>query len=127
MKRLIPLLACLLLSWGAATPAAPATPEASPRSPQEIQGVFDRHRAPLQRIFMRYQQRMPLEQVLRLELRFTVAPDGQVSEPAVVSSTYGDRELEAAVRSWLVGLRFEPRDVPATVVDRYPLLYHPAR
>lgn len=124
MKMPIPLLSSLLL---AGLTAAAVAQEAAPRSDAEIQGVFDRNRAPLQRIFMKYQQRMPLEQVLRLELRFTVAPDGTVGEPAVLSSTYGDRELEALVRSWLGGLRFEARDGPAAVVERYPLVYHPAR
>ncbi|MDM4768718.1 hypothetical protein [Solimonas sp. SE-A11] len=125
MKTFVSLFFALLLSWSAAAPAVAAG--AATRSPQEVQDVFDRNRAPLQRIFMKYQQRMPLEQVLRLELRFTVAPDGRVSEPAVVSSTYGDRELEGMVQAWLSGLRFEARDVPAVVIDRYPLMYHPAR
>lgn len=124
MKTLLPLFFALLLPWSAAVPAAG---DAATRSPQEVQGVFDRNRAPLQRIFMKYQQRMPLEQVLRLELRFTVAPDGRVSEPAVLTSTYGDRELEGLVQDWLRGLRFEAREVPAMVIDRYPLVYHPAR
>lgn len=124
MKTLLALLFTLLLSWSAAAAAVDA---AATRGPQEVQGVFDRNRAPLQRIFMKYQQRMPLEQVLRLELRFTVSPDGRVSEPVVLSSTYGDRELEGQVQDWLRGLRFEARDVSATIVDRYPLMYHPAR
>lgn len=124
MKPLLALLFALLLSWSAAVPAVEKT---ATRGPEEVQAVFDRNRAPLQRIFMKYQQRMPLEQVLRLELRFTVASDGRVSEPVVLSSTYGDRELEGLVQDWLRSLRFEARDIPATIVDRYPLVYHPAR
>ncbi|AXQ27553.1 hypothetical protein D0B54_02160 [Solimonas sp. K1W22B-7] len=123
MKALAPVLLALLALLAAPAGAAPAPA----RSPGEIQGVFDRNRAPLQRILLKYQQRMPLEQVLRLELRFTIAPDGQLSEPAVQSSTYGDRELEAMLLNWLRGLRFEARPVPAQTVERYPLLYPPVR
>ena len=115
--------AALLLAFWSALALAGDTP----RSDREIQQLIDQNRAPLQRIFLKYQQRMPLEQVLRLELRFTIAPDGQVSEPAVQSSTYGDKELEAQLLAWLKGLRFEPRAVPAYTVERYPLLYNPPR
>lgn len=124
MRTLVPVLLALLAFL--ALPAL-AEPAGAARSPQEIQGVFDHNRAPLQRILLKYQQRMPLEQVLRLELRFTIAPDGQVSAPAVQSSTYGDKELEAMLLNWLRGLRFEARAVPAQTVERYPLMYQPVR
>lgn len=116
------LAALLLALWSVLAAAGDA-----PRSDREIQAAIDLNRAPLQRIFLKYQQRMPLEQVLRLELRFTIAPDGQVSEPVVQSSTYGDKELEALLLRWVEGLRFEARPVPAYTVERYPLLYNPPR
>lgn len=116
------LAALLLALWSVLALAGDA-----PRSDREIQQLIDQNRAPLQRIFLKYQQRMPLEQVLRLELRFTITPDGQVSEPSVQSSTYGDKELEALLLAWLKGLRFEARTVPAYTVERYPLLYTPPR
>lgn len=126
---LLPVLLLALAGAAAAaeqgqpSPAAAAIAEA--RNMQEIQAGFERGRAGLTRIFLRHMKRMPREQVLNMELGFTIEPDGRVSEASVQATNFGDPELDAEIVAHLRKLRFPPRAVPAYSVARYPVRFVP--
>ncbi|MEN8161571.1 MAG: AgmX/PglI C-terminal domain-containing protein, partial [Myxococcota bacterium] len=94
------------------------------RTDEEIQIVFDRHKAALYRLYNRELRNDP---TLRgqLVLRLTIDPDGSVSFCEIQAATLDAPELGAQVVTRVRGFDFGAKDVPAVTI-LYPIDFLPA-
>jgi len=124
MNLLVRLLWLGLLALLAAGPvAAQDDIRALTRTKEEIQAAIGAGGAGFGRLFLDYLRRQPQASSGRLVVSFTVAPDGQVTEAAIVSSPFADPELEAGVLAQFRQLRFEGRQVPEFTHPGFPLYF----
>ena len=95
------------------------------RTDEEIQIVFDRHKAALYRIYNRELRRDP---TLRgqLVLRMTIEPDGSVSLCEVQSSDMRAPKLSAQVVGRVKTFDFGAKDEIPAITILYPIDFLPA-
>jgi hypothetical protein len=94
------------------------------RTDEEIQIVFDRHKASLYRLYNRELRRDPTLQG-KIILRLTIEPDGSVSMSMVQSTEINAPELSAQVAERVRGFDFGAKAVPAVTIV-YPIDFLPA-
>ncbi len=95
------------------------------RTDEEIQIVFDRHKAALYRLYNRALRQNP---TLRgqMVLKLTIEPDGSVSACAVESSDMKAPKLSAQVVSRVKTFDFGAKDGVAAITILYPIDFLPA-
>ncbi len=124
MTRLAAILAMALLALaGNGQLAAQDDILAMTRTREEIQAAILADRAAFGRLFMDYLRRQPQASSGRMLVSFTVAPDGQVSEAAIVASPFADPGLEADVLAQFRRLRFQAREVPPFTHPGFPVYF----
>ncbi|AXQ27554.1 TonB family protein [Solimonas sp. K1W22B-7] len=124
MRRLARVLAAGLLALAGTGPvAAQDDILAMTRTKEEIQAAIGADRAAFGRLFMDYLRRQPRASSGRMLVSFTVAPDGQVSEAAIVASPFADAPLEAGVVAQFQRLRFQAREVPVFTHPGFPVYF----
>jgi hypothetical protein len=94
------------------------------RTDEEIQIVFDRHKAALYRLYNRELRRDPTLQG-KIVLRLTIEPDGSVSMSTVQSTEINAPELARQVADRVRSFDFGAKDVPAITIV-YPIDFLPA-
>jgi outer membrane biosynthesis protein TonB len=109
---------------GSGRPLAGGGPSAS-RTDEEIQIVFDRHKAALYRLYNRALRQNPLLRG-QIVLRLTIEPDGSVSLCEVKSSDMKAPELAKSVAARVKGFDFgEKKGIPPVTIV-YPIDFLPA-
>lgn len=96
------------------------------RTIEEIQLTFDRAKSAWYSIFDRAARQNPNIGVGKVVVSLTIAPDGSVTECHVVSSSYGDAELENKLVQRIKLLNFGAKNVPSFTYPNYPLNYIPS-
>ncbi|WP_341919353.1 AgmX/PglI C-terminal domain-containing protein [Hydrocarboniphaga effusa] len=109
---------------GAAGTASGAGPAAT-RTPQEIQLVFDRNKTAFFALFNRAARSNPNMGAGTIVMRLTIQADGSVSDCALVSSSFGDPELEEKILQRVRLMNFGAKNVGVFVYPNYPLAYLP--
>jgi TonB family protein len=94
------------------------------RTDEEIQIVFDRHKAALYRLYNRELRKNPTLQG-QMVLRLRIEPDGSVTLCEVKSSDMRAPELSAQVVARVRTFDFGAKDVPAITI-LYPIDFLPA-
>lgn len=96
----------------------------SGRTDEEIQIVFDRHKAALYRLYNRELRRDP---TLRgqMVLRIRIEPDGSVTLCELQATDMNSAELSAQVLDRVRTFNFGPKEVPAVTI-LYPIDFLPA-
>lgn len=109
---------------GADRPTAGGGGASAGRTDEEIQIVFDRHKAALYRLYNRELRRDP---TLRgqMVLRIRIEPDGGVSLCELQGTDMNAPELMAQVLERVRSFNFGPKDVPVVTV-LYPIDFLPA-
>jgi len=95
------------------------------RTDEEIQIVFDRHKAQLYRLYNRELRKNPTLQG-QIVLRITIEPDGSVSASAVQSSDMDAPRLSAQVAGRVKGFDFGAKDGIPAITILYPIDFLPA-
>ena len=108
----------------AAIGRSPAAVPASGRTDEEIQIVFDRHKAALYRLYNRELRRNPTLQG-QMILRLRIEPDGSVSLCELQSSDMKAPKLAAQVVGRVKTFDFGAKDVPPVTIV-YPIDFLPA-
>lgn len=93
------------------------------RSEEEIALVFDRNKGAIYAIYTRALRDRP-ELKGKLVLELTIAPGGDITKCAVVSSELGDAELERKLVARIKLFRFEAKDVGTITVSK-PIDFFP--
>lgn len=96
------------------------------RTLEEIQLAFDRAKAAFYIIFDRAARNNPNITTGKIVVSLTIAPDGAVTDCHVVSSTFGDADLEAKVVQRVKLINFGAKDVPVFTYPNYPINYLPS-
>jgi TonB family protein len=94
------------------------------RSREEIELVFDRNKGAIFALYNRALRSDPTLQG-KLVLRLTIAPSGEVTSCAVVSSELANPEMEQKLVQRVLMFRFEARDVEAVTTTK-PIDFFPA-
>jgi len=95
------------------------------RTDEEIQIVFDRHKAALYRLYNRELRRDPTLKG-QMVLRLTIEPDGSVSLCEVQSSDMKAPELSAQVVERVKGFDFGAKEGISAITILYPIDFLPA-
>jgi hypothetical protein len=95
------------------------------RTDEEIQIVFDRHKASLYRLYNRELRKNPTLKG-QMVLRMTIEPDGSVSMCEVKSSDLDSPALSKSVASRVRGFDFGAKDGIPAVTIVYPIDFLPA-
>lgn len=96
------------------------------RTLEEIQLAFDRAKSAFYIIFDRAARANPNITTGKIVVSLTIAPDGSVTDCHVVSSTFGDPDLENKVVQRVKLLNFGAKDVPTFTYPNYPINYLPS-
>lgn len=96
------------------------------RTLEEIQLTFDRSKTAFYAIFNRAQRENAGMGAGKIVVSLTIAPDGAVTDCHVVSSTFGDADLEAKVVQRVKLINFGAKDVPVFTYPNYPINYLPS-
>ncbi len=96
------------------------------RTLEEIQLAFDRTKSAFYQIFDRAARSNPNISTGKIVVSLTIAPDGSVTDCHVVSSTFGDPELEGKVVARVKLINFGAKDVPVFTYPNYPINYLPS-
>ena len=94
---------------------------AAGRSYEEINAAFDRAKSAFNSIYMRRDNEVGLGSTGTIVVSFMIEPDGSVTDCKLVSSTFGDAELESKIVQRVKLLNFGAKAVPAFPVTRYPI------
>ena len=94
------------------------------RSREEIEMVFDQNKGAIYALYSRALRKNPALRG-KLVLRLTIAPDGQVTDCAVVSSELNEPGFEKRLIQRVKLFRFESKDV-AVVTTTKPIDFFPA-
>ena len=95
------------------------------RSFEQIQKVFDGAQGSFYAIFNRAARDNPGIGAGKIIVDLTIAPDGSVTDCKLVSSTFGDDELEKKILARVRLLNFGARAVPVFHYPNYPINYLP--
>lgn len=96
------------------------------RTLEEIQLTFDRNKGAFYAIFTRAMRDNPNIGAGKIVVSITIQPDGSVSNCTLVSSSFGDPELEQKVISRVLLLNFGPKAVPVFTYPNYPINFLPS-
>ena len=96
------------------------------RTLEEIQLAFDRAKSAFYIIFDRAARANANISTGKIVVSLTIAPDGSVTDCRVVSSTFGDPDLENKVVQRVKLLNFGAKDVPTFTYPNYPINYLPS-
>ncbi|WP_374679599.1 AgmX/PglI C-terminal domain-containing protein, partial [Hydrocarboniphaga effusa] len=110
---------------GGAAGSGSGSGPAATRTPQEIQLVFDRNKTAFFALFNRAARSNPNMGAGTIVMRLTIQADGSVSDCALVSSSFGDPELEEKILQRVRLMNFGPKNVGVFVYPNYPLAYLP--
>ncbi|WP_185633717.1 TonB family protein [Burkholderia sp. Bp9012] len=91
------------------------------RSLKEVQWVFDRDKSMMSSLFNAALRRHPGITAGKVVVSLSIAPDGSVTHCQLVSSSFGDPELEEALLARIRALHFGARDVPQFNYGHYPI------
>ncbi|HVT36170.1 MAG TPA: AgmX/PglI C-terminal domain-containing protein, partial [Nevskiaceae bacterium] len=91
------------------------------RTLEEIQLAFDRAKSAFYIIFDRAARNNPNITTGKIVVSLTIAPDGQVTDCHVVSSTFGDPDLENKIVQRVKLINFGAKDVPVFTYPNYPI------
>lgn len=95
------------------------------RTLAEIQEVFDRNKGSLISIYNRQQRENAGMGDGSVVIRISIAPDGSVTDCAVVSSTFHDPDFERKIVERIKLFRFQAKSVPPFTYGSYPIQFHP--
>jgi TonB family protein len=95
------------------------------RSLEEIQKVFDRNKGAFYAIFNRAARQNAAIGAGKIVISLTIAPDGSVTRCSLVSSTFGDSDLERKIVERVKLLNFGAKPVPPFTYPNYPINYIP--
>jgi TonB family protein len=98
---------------------------ANGRTLEEIQLSFDRNKASFFAIFNRTAREKGLG-AGRILVSLTIAPDGSVTRCELVSSSFGDRELEQKILQKVKSMNFGAKAVPPFSYPNYPINFIPS-
>jgi TonB family protein len=104
----------------------PDPPLDQPRDIQEVQQVFGRNGASLNAIYVRRAGGNLDMGDGKIVIRFTVAPNGTITDCAIVSSTFRDTVFENRIVAQIRLFRFPPKRVPVFVSPHYAIEFHGA-
>ncbi|WP_020650061.1 AgmX/PglI C-terminal domain-containing protein [Solimonas variicoloris] len=96
------------------------------RTLEEIQLTFDRNKGAFYAIFNRAMRENPGIGPGKIVVSLTIAPDGSVTDCKLVSSTFGDADLERKVIQRVLLLNFGPKNVPPFTYPNYPINFLPS-
>lgn len=96
------------------------------RTLEEIQLAFDRAKSAIGIIFDRAARTNANITSGKIVVSLTIAPDGSVTECHVVSSSFGDTDLENKVVQRVKLMNFGAKDVPMFTYPNYPINYLPS-
>lgn len=96
------------------------------RTLEEIQLTFDRAKSAFYIIFDRAARSNPNITLGKIVVSLTIAPDGSVTDCRLVSSTFGDPDLENKVIQRVKLLNFGAKAVPTFTYPNYPINYLPS-
>lgn len=96
------------------------------RTLEEIQLTFDRAKSAFYSIFDRASRANPNIGSGKIVVSLTIAPDGSVTDCKLVSSTFGDPDLENKVVQRVKLLNFGAKNVPSFTYPNYPINYLPS-
>lgn len=94
------------------------------RNASEIQVVFNKNQGPFYAIFNRAARDNADIGRGKIVVRLTIAPNGSVTACSMVSSTYGDADLERKIVERVKLMNFGAKNAPPFTMD-YPLTYIP--
>lgn len=103
----------------------PAEKLAGGRTLEEIQQAFDRNKAAFYAIFGRAARENPAIGSGKIIVALTIAPDGSVTNCRLVSSNFGDAELERKIVERVKLINFGAKNVPPFTYPNYPINYNP--
>ncbi len=103
-----------------------ASPRAAARGLEEIQLAFDRSKSSFNAIFSRAARETPGMGAGRIVVSLTIAPDGSVTQCALVSGGFDNPELEQKILQRVRLLNFGAKDVPAYSYPNYPIDFLPS-
>ncbi len=95
------------------------------RTLEEIQQVFDRNKGSFYAIFNRAARENSAIGAGKVVVSLTIAPDGSVTRCDVVSSSFGDPDLERKITERVRLLNFGSKPVPSFTYPNYPINYIP--
>jgi TonB family C-terminal domain len=95
------------------------------RTLEEIQLVFDRHKAAFYALYNRARREHPSLQG-KIVVSLTIAPDGHVTAAHIVASQLHDPQMEQQVLQMVRSLKFKPKNVPAFTYPNYPIYFQPS-
>ena len=96
------------------------------RTLEEIQLTFDRSKAAFYAIFNRAQRENAGMGAGKIVISLTIAPDGSVTDCKLVSSSFGDADLENKIVQRVKLLNFGAKNVPPFTYPNYPINYLPS-
>lgn len=96
------------------------------RTLEEIQQTFDRNKAAFYAIFNRAARENPSIGAGKVVISLTIAPDGSVTSCKIVSSTFGDPELERKIVERVKLMNFGAKNVGPFSYPNYPINYIPS-
>jgi TonB family protein len=102
-----------------------ATGGAPVRTLEEIQQVFDRNKGSFYAIFNRAARENSAIGAGKIVVSLTIAPDGSVTHCEVVTSSFGDPDLERKIVERVRLLNFGAKPVPPFTYPNYPINYIP--
>lgn len=91
------------------------------RTLQEIQWMFDRSKGAFDAIFTRAARENAGIEAGRVSISLTIAPDGSVTQCEIISSSFGNHDLEQKILQRVKSLNFGPKNVPAFTLRNYAL------
>lgn len=91
------------------------------RTREEIQLTFDRNKNAFFAIYNRAARADANLDAGRIVVSLTIAPDGSVTQCAIVTSSFGDAELEQKILQRVKLLNFGAKNVPPFTFPNYPI------
>lgn len=111
---------------GKADAAGPGEDAGGSRSLKELQLAFDRNKSSLFSIFNRAARESSDIGAGKIVVSLTIAPDGSVTRCELVSSSFGNADLEQKILQRVRMLNFGAKNVPAYTYANYPINFLPS-
>ena len=83
--------------------------------------MFDRSKGAFDAIFTRAARENAGIEAGRVSISLTIAPDGSVTQCEIISSSFGNHDLEQKILQRVKSLNFGPKNVPAFTLRNYAL------
>lgn len=111
---------------GSGTAVGVGKARAGGRGLEDIQLGFDRSKHSFNAIFSRAARESVGMRAGRVVVSLSIAPDGSVTRCELVSSAFGNPELEQKLLRQIRQMNFGARDVPSYTLPNYPIDYLPS-